>query len=173
MRLSHTHIVPLLTIVAGGVIGASLSFSFLALSRSGDVPGPDPVVAPSAPAEEPASSGQASGFDLQQNYPNPFNPETTIPFVLHEELFTDGRPAQVSMSIFNVLTRQVASPVALGHPSGEGAELIRLEYAQPGTYEAFWDGTDQLGRQVASGVYIVQMIVDGLPRKMTRLYKAR
>ncbi len=37
MRLSHTNIVPLLAIVAGGVIGASLSFSFLE-SRFADVP---------------------------------------------------------------------------------------------------------------------------------------
>ena len=38
MRLSRTHLVPVLAIVAGGVIGASLSFSFLALAPSGDVP---------------------------------------------------------------------------------------------------------------------------------------
>ncbi len=50
MRLSRTDFFPLLTIVAGGVIGASLSFSFLG-SRSDDVPAPEPVVAPSATAE--------------------------------------------------------------------------------------------------------------------------
>ena len=41
MRLARTHLVPVLAIVAGGVIGASLSFSFLALSRWDDV---QPVV---------------------------------------------------------------------------------------------------------------------------------
>ena len=41
----------MLAIIAGGLIGASLSFSFLALSRSNDVPAPDPVVAPSATVE--------------------------------------------------------------------------------------------------------------------------
>ncbi len=171
MRLSRTDLLPVLAVVAGGVIGASLSFSFLALSPSG-VPAPDPVVAPSAPAEEPASSGQASGFDLQQNYPNPFNPETTIPFILHEGLFAERRPALVSIRIFNRFTDFVASPVALGHPAGEGTELIQLEYTQPGTYEAFWDGTDQSGRQVASGVYFIQLIVNGLPH-MRRGYRQR
>ncbi len=171
MSLSRMDFVPLLAIVAGGVIGGSLSFSFLALSPSGDVPAPDPVVAPSAPAEEPASSAQASGFDLQQNYPNPFNPATTIPFILHEGLFTAGLPVQVSIRIFNQLTEPVASPVALGHPAGEGTELIQLEYTQPGTYEAFWDGTGQSGRQVASGVYFVQLKVNGLPPKQVRTYR--
>ena len=43
MRLSRTDFVPVLAIVTGGVIGASLSFGFLG---SGDVPAPDPVVVP-------------------------------------------------------------------------------------------------------------------------------
>ena len=77
----------------------------------------------------------------------------------------------VSIHIFNRLQQLVASPVALRHSSGEGAELIQLEYAQPGAYEAFWDGTDLSGRQVASGVYLTQMNVNGL-RKMARLYKS-
>ncbi len=51
MRLSQTHLFPVLTIVAGGMIGASLSFSFLALSPSG-VPAPDPVVAPALTLED-------------------------------------------------------------------------------------------------------------------------
>ena len=176
MNLARSKRVAGLTIVAGGVIGASLSISFLG---SGDVPAPDPVVVlapdpvvvPSVPAEETASSGQASGFDLQQNYPNPFNPETTIPFILHEGLFTEGRPAQVSMRIFNVLTEEVASPVALGHSSGEGVELIELEYTQPGTYEAFWDGTDRSGREVDSGIYFVQLKVNGR-LELRRLYRS-
>ena len=46
MRLSRTDLVPVLTIVAGGVIGASFTFSFL--SRPDGVSAPDPVVALSA-----------------------------------------------------------------------------------------------------------------------------
>ena len=130
------------------------------------------VAAESVSAQDsgpPVSSRQASGFELQQNYPNPFNPETTIPFVLHEDLFVDGRSAVVSVRIFDLLQQLVASPVALGHSSGEGAELIQLEYSQPGTYEAFWDGTDQAGRQVASGIYFIQLTVNGIG-KLGKMY---
>jgi hypothetical protein len=111
-----------------------------------------------------APPGQASGFQLEQNYPNPFNPETTIPFVLAEELFADGRPVVVSLRIFNLLQQMVAVPVALAHPAGEGIQVQQLEYAQPGRYEAFWDGMDLSDRQVASGIYFMQLTVNGVTK---------
>jgi hypothetical protein len=108
------------------------------------------------------------GFDLEQNYPNPFNPETTIPFTLGDELFAAGRPVVVSVRIFNLLGQPVAHPVALQHSAGAGVELNGLEYSQPGRYEAFWDGTDQSGRQVSSGIYFMMLTVNGqsVTRKM-------
>jgi hypothetical protein len=113
---------------------------------------------------KPATSGRTSGFQLEQNYPNPFNPETKIPFVLGEELFAAGRPVVVTLRIFNLLQQVVAIPVALGHPSGEGVQLNQLEYYQPGKYEAYWDGTDQAGHQVASGIYFMQLTVNGVSK---------
>lgn len=115
-------------------------------------------------------NGQANGFQLEQNYPNPFNPETTIPFTLGEELFVDGRGVVVSIRIFNILTQLVAHPVALRHPSGEGVDVDQLEYMQPGRYEAYWDGTDQMGRQVASGIYLMQLSVNGLKPLTRKMY---
>jgi hypothetical protein len=116
-----------------------------------------------------AQSGQANGFQLGQNYPNPFNPETTIPFVLGEDLFVNGS-AVVSIRIFNILTQLVAHPIALGHPSGQGVAVDGLDYSQPGRYEAFWDGNDLQGRQVASGIYLMQLTVNGLKPLTRKMY---
>jgi len=54
--------------------------------------------------------------------------------------------------------------VALSHPAGEGVRVDQLRYQQPGRHEAFWDGTDQSGRQVASGIYFMQLTVNGVSK---------
>jgi hypothetical protein len=122
--------------------------------------------APSLQAQEPPQSSR-SGFSLEQNYPNPFNPETRIPFLLGDELFAGGELPVVSIRIFNILQQLVAVPTALRHPMGE-VEVTSLEYPAPGRYEAFWDGNDVNGRQVASGIYLMQLSVNGVSqtRKM-------
>ncbi len=119
-------------------------------------------LAASASGQEVGPVGkQDSGFILEQNYPNPFNPETKIPFVLFEDLFVDGKPVVVSIRIFNVLQQFITAPTALNHPNGEGVPVLELEYPYPGRFEAYWDGRDERGRQVASGVYFVQLTVNG------------
>lgn len=96
---------------------------------------------------------------LKQNSPNPFNPETTIPFVLSEELWEVDRPV-VSLRIYNVLVQVVAIPVLQG--TGEKFENIALDWNGTGEYEAFWDGKVlDTGREAPSGVYVYQIIVNG------------
>ena len=102
-----------------------------------------------------------SGFRLGQNYPNPFNPETRIPFRLEESLFENGQPVRVTLRIYNVLQQLVAIPTALNHPQGNGVPVNQLEYDAPGDKVAFWDGRDTNGREVASGIYYMQLIVNG------------
>ena len=143
------------------ILGVCLLSVFFGLAPGIAAQAGDPI-----PADEPES-----GFTLGQNYPNPFNPETRIPFELHEGLFADGGTAVVSVGIFNVLTQFVASPTALNHPGGQ-APLLDLEYVSPGQYEAFWDGRDQFGREVASGIYFVVLTVNDA-QAVNRIFVAK
>ena len=79
---------------------------------------------------------------LLANYPNPFNPETWIPYQLSE-------PADVRISIYAVDGRLVRV-LSLGH---QGAGI----YESRG-HAAYWDGRNQLGEPVASGVYFYTFI---------------
>lgn len=81
---------------------------------------------------------------LLQNYPHPFNPETWIPYELADE-------ANVSISIY----------------SSSGILVKKLEVGQqaPGSYvaaskAAYWDGKDNNGQNVASGVYFYTLRAD-------------
>lgn len=113
-------------------------------------------------AEAQATGGRRDlGFQLNQNYPNPFNPVTRIPFRLEPELFERGQPVRVTIRIFSILRQEVAIPTALNHPEGNGARIENLEYAGPGEYLAYWDGMDRNGREVASGLYVVLLEVNG------------
>lgn len=77
-----------------------------------------------------------SGFSLEQNYPNPFNPSTTISFAL-------AKPAQVSLTIFNLLGQEVRT--LIDGPIAAGSHSIQ------------WDGHDSRGHQTASGVYLYRL----------------
>jgi photosystem II stability/assembly factor-like uncharacterized protein len=82
-----------------------------------------------------------SQFMLEQNYPNPFNPVTRIRY----SLSTSG---QVSLKIYNTLGQQVKT-------------LIGQEFHTSGAHEIQWDGTNDRGQQVASGVYVYRLSVGG------------
>jgi len=131
---------------AWAVLGLGLGAAGLGASAEsvfGQTPPPQPTV------------------ELRQNYPNPFNPTTTIPFSLRGELFLNGHRPVVSLRIYNVLAQVVAIPVL----RGTGQRLDSLPLSCPSTlgcsYSAYWDGSGS-GRPVASGVYIYQLVVDGL-----------
>ncbi len=79
-------------------------------------------------------------FQLGKNYPNPFNPETVIPF----ELASTG---DARLEVFNMLGQKVATLVS--GPQRAGKHL------------AVWTGSDDAGRSVASGAYLLRLSSDG------------
>ena len=74
---------------------------------------------------------------LLHNYPNPFNPETWIPYQLAEE-------ADVTLMIYD-MNGQLVRQLAVGH---QAAGMY-----QSRSRAAYWDGRNQLGESVASGLY--------------------
>lgn len=90
------------------------------------------------------------GFVLRQNYPNPFNPTTTIDYVLPVR-------SRVSLEIFNTLGQKIRTLVEATQPAG--AQRIS------------WDGRDENGAAVTSGIYLYKLRAGGIvqSRKMILL----
>ena len=75
-------------------------------------------------------------FALHQNYPNPFNPVTTIRFDVPDE-------SHIRMDVYNILGQQVATLVN--------------STLQPGFHAIRWNGTNDMGKPLASGMYIYKI----------------
>ena len=95
------------------------------------------VAAPAAPAAPSMSPVVSVEDTLLANYPNPFNPETWIPYQL-------STSADVSVSIYAVDGRLVRR-LDLGH---QVAGVYRSR-----SRAAYWDGRNEFGERVASGLY--------------------
>ena len=90
------------------------------------------------------------GFALNNNYPNPFNPTTQISFDLASESPTE-------LSIFNVF--------------GQRIRTWSYQQRSPGSYSVIWNGRDEGGALVSSGVYLYRLTAGDFikTRKMTLL----
>jgi hypothetical protein len=108
------------------------------------------VQTPSEVKDETGSSERPSEFDLSQNYPNPFNPTTKIEFTLAKSGF-------VTLQIYDTLGRKVRTLVS--------------EELSSGYKSVIWDGKNDDGDDVASGVYFYQLKVGDFsePKKMLLL----
>jgi len=97
---------------------------------------------------ELASDQRPLQFTLHQNYPNPFNPETWISYELPKDGF-------VNLTIVDLLGRHIRTVVMSHQPAGG--------------YRVRWDGRDETGRIVSSGIYIYRLHSGSniLSRKMT------
>lgn len=85
-------------------------------------------------AEQPTAPPQ--GFHLAQNYPNPFNPTTVIRYEIPQ-------PAQVQLAIYNLL--------------GEKVRTLVDAKESAGVKQVAWDGRNDRGERVSSGVYLYRL----------------
>ncbi len=85
-------------------------------------------------------------FQLFQNHPNPFNNETTIKYTL-------SKSCHVSLAIYNIL--------------GQKVRTLLMEYQKPGVKTTSWDGKDEKGKDLSSGIYFYQFSV-GKVEKVTQ-----
>ncbi len=82
-------------------------------------------------------------FSLQQNYPNPFNTTTLIPFTVNGKQKTENGPIPITLKIYNIRGALVRTLVDDKRTSGE--------------YEVIWDGKNEKGEAVASGIYFYKL----------------
>ena len=75
-------------------------------------------------------------YDLDQNMPNPFNPSTVIGYSLPEA-------GPVRLAIYNLL--------------GQEVRVLVDQPMEAGSFTATWDGKDELGRRMASGIYLYRI----------------
>lgn len=93
-----------------------------------------PSVITSAPERQWVQKPE--NFQLHQNYPNPFNPSTATRYTLAEQ-------SLVTITVYDILGRKIA--------------LLVQDTMPPGTHETVWDGRDDNGVPVSSGIYIFRL----------------
>jgi hypothetical protein len=79
-------------------------------------------------------------FELSQNYPNPFNPTTKIDFAV-------PRSSYVTIKIYDITGREIKS-------------LVNQKMT-PGNYTVDWNGRDNNGLQISTGVYFYRFVASG------------
>ena len=77
---------------------------------------------------------------LHNNYPNPFNPTTTISFSIPEE-------SKVELAVFNI--------------KGQKVKILANNDFDKGNHSVVWNGNDDTGKPVSSGVYLYKLNVNG------------
>jgi len=96
---------------------------------------------------DPTDPRVASNFSsiLQlQNFPNPFNPTTTISFFVTDKIRINKG---IELSVYNIRGHHIRT-------------LLKHEL-DPGFHRVIWDGKNDYGQQVSSGIYLYNLRCDG------------
>jgi hypothetical protein len=88
---------------------------------------------------DPTGAGPALKNNLDQNYPNPFNPQTTIAFSIKSR-------GHVTVKVYNV--------------RGELVRTLANESRSAGAHQLTWDGRNDAGQPVSSGVYFYKLVTN-------------
>jgi hypothetical protein len=91
--------------------------------------------------EEEGEGVNRPQFSLSNNYPNPFNPETKIQYTV------GSKQTPIRLTIYNVLGQKVTT--------------LADEPKRAGTHHVIWDGKNDEGKEVASGIYFYQLKAGG------------
>lgn len=103
--------------------------------------GANVAVTPEAIVVSAPSGKYPLTYRLQQNYPNPFNGSTTIQYEIPDQKTNETK---IAIQIFNVLGQKVKTLINTPH--------------DPGQYRITWNGTDESGNYVSSGIYFYRLI---------------
>jgi hypothetical protein len=90
--------------------------------------------------ENDQTTRRPAEFELSQNYPNPFNPGTKIEYALK-------KTGHVTLHIYNIL--------------GEKVKTLLDQDQHAGLYRIDWDGENDNGKPVSSGIYLYKLEVNG------------
>ena len=111
-----------------------------------ELPGPQPTIT----SNNQKMSEVPSSYHLAQNFPNPFNPETKISYHLPEA-------AKVTVKIYNLL--------------GQNIKTLVNKNLLAGKYSVLWNGKDNYGKDVSSGIYLYRLEAIGKNQSYTRTKK--
>jgi hypothetical protein len=108
---------------------------------------PHPAITIMATKEALQAKEIPQAYKLHANYPNPFNPETTIEFDVPAGTYND-----TSLRIYDV--------------SGKLIKMLINGTMDPGYHSVVWDGKDNNGTSVSSGVYYCKMVTKNYSKVM-------
>jgi hypothetical protein len=135
------------TVMGGNGVNTALDLEFTAMLSALDFSNLLPLltvndgIVTTAVREHAADAALPKDFALGQNFPNPFNPVTEISYEL-------PRQSQMTLVIFNLMGQKVKT-------------LIHAKIAA-GRHTVRWEGKDEAGTSVPSGVYVYRMTAEGV-----------